>query len=155
MDIFKEIKSEHENFRKVTNAIDDTTDRAKQTRNEQFAKLKRDIITHHRSEEVVLVPVLKDHKETRDMGLEILEEHHLLDHLISQLTDLNVTDEKWGIKFGVFKEILEHHLEDEESKINDEAHKVIDKEKLVALGDEFEKERERQKERYDKQKNLD
>lgn len=155
MDIFKEIKSEHEDFRKVADKIDETTDRAEKTRNEQFAKLKRDVTTHHRSEEVVLVPVLKNHKETRDMGLEILEEHHLLDHLMDQLTALDVTDEKWGVKFGVFKEILEHHLKDEETKIHDEAEKVIDKDKLVELGDEFEKEREKQKERYDKQKNLD
>lgn len=155
MNIFKEIKSEHEDFRKVADKIDETTDRAEKTRNEQFAKLKRDIKTHHESEEVVLVPVLKDHKETKDYGLEIVEEHHVLDGLMDELTDLDVTDEKWGVKFGVFKEILEHHLEDEETKIADEAEKIIDKDKLKELGDEFEKEREIQKEKYDKEKNLD
>ena len=151
MDIFDHIKSEHDKFRKMAKEIDDTTDRAEVTRTEKFAELKKEIVTHHKAEEVVLVPVLKDHEETRDMGLEIVEEHDLLEVLLPQLSDLPVTDEKWGVKFGVMKELLEHHLEEEENEITDKAREVIDKDVLEKLNKDFGDERTRQKEEYDRE----
>lgn len=151
MDIFDHIKSEHDKFRKMAKKIKDTTDRAEVTRTEKFAKIKKEIVTHHKAEEVVLVPVLKDHKETRNMGLEIVEEHDLLEVLIPQLDNLPVTDEKWGVKFGVFTEILEHHLDEEENEIAEKARKVIDKGVLEKLNEDFGNERTRQKEEYDRE----
>ena len=153
MNIFTHLKSEHDKFRKTANEIHDTTDRAEVTRNEKYAELRRGIITHHEAEEVVLVPALKNHKETKDMGMEIVEEHHVLEYIISELDKLDVTDETWGVKFGVFKEILEHHLKEEEEEIANEAQKILGKEKLEELNEEYEKEHEVQKEKYDKKQN--
>lgn len=152
MDIFQHIKSEHDDFRKIANEIKDTTNRAEKTRTEQFAKLKREIVTHHKAEEVVLVPVLKDHSETKDMGLEIVEEHELLEYLMDKLDKLDVTDEKWGVRFGVLTEVLNHHLDEEEDEITVKGKEVIDKDKLKDLSDKFGEERTKQKEKYDSNK---
>ena len=67
MDIFKEIKKEHDEFRKITDEINETTDRAIKTRETKFKKFFINITAHHESEEVVLVPKLKEKKETREM----------------------------------------------------------------------------------------
>lgn len=145
MDIFKEIKKEHEKFRKITDEINETTDRAVKTRESKFKEFFINITAHHESEEAVLVPKLKENKETREMGLEILEEHHVLERLLDELKTLSVDDETWIIKFGVMKEIMEHHLEEEETEISKEAHKQFDQKTLDALGEEFEKEEKKQK----------
>lgn len=150
MDIFKEIKKEHDEFRKITDEINETTDRAIKTRETKFKKFFINITAHHESEEVVLVPKLKENKETREMGLEILEEHHVLERLLDELKNLPVDDETWIIKFGVMKEIMEHHLEEEEEEISKEAHKQFDQETLDKMGEEFEKEEKKQKEKLSK-----
>ncbi len=150
MDIFKEIKKEHDEFRKITDEINETTDRAIKTRETKFKKFFINITAHHESEEVVLVPKLKEKKETREMGLEILEEHHVLERLLDELKNLPVDDETWIIKFGVMKEIMEHHLEEEEEEISKEAHKQFDQETLDKMGEEFEKEEKKQKEKLSK-----
>ena len=150
MDIFKEIKKEHDEFRKITDEINETTDRAIKTRETKFKKFFINITAHHESEEVVLVPKLKENKETREMGLEILEEHHVLERLLDELKNLPVDDETWIIKFGVMKEIMEHHLEEEEEEISKEAHKQFDQEILDKMGEEFEKEEKKQKEKLSK-----
>ena len=150
MDIFKEIKKEHDEFRKITDEINETTDRAIKTRETKFKKFFINITAHHESEEVVLVPKLKEKKETREMGLEILEEHHVLERLLDELKNLPVDDETWIIKFGVMKEIMEHHLEEEEEEISKKAHKQFDQETLDKMGEEFEKEEKKQKEKLSK-----
>ena len=150
MDIFKEIKKEHDEFRKITDEINETTDRAIKTRETKFKKFFINITAHHESEEVVLVPKLKEKKETREMGLEILEEHHVLERLLDELKNLPVDDETWIIKFGVMKEIMEHNLEEEEEEISKEAHKQFDQETLDKMGEEFEKEEKKQKEKLSK-----
>ena len=150
MDIFKEIKKEHDEFRKITDEINETTDRAIKTRETKFKKFFINITAHHESEEVVLVPKLKEKKETREMGLEILEEHHVLERLLDELKNLQVDDETWIIKFGVMKEIMEHNLEEEEEEISKEAHKQFDQETLDKMGEEFEKEEKKQKEKLSK-----
>ena len=150
MYIFKEIKKEHDEFRKITDEINETTDRAIKTRETKFKKFFINITAHHESEEVVLVPKLKEKKETREMGLEILEEHHVLERLLDELKNLPVDDETWIIKFGVMKEIMEHHLEEEEEEISKEAHKQFDQETLDKMGEEFEKEEKKQKEKLSK-----
>ena len=150
MDIFKEIKKEHDEFRKITDEINETTYRAIKTRETKFKKFFINITAHHESEEVVLVPKLKENKETREMGLEILEEHHVLERLLDELKNLPVDDETWIIKFGVMKEIMEHHLEEEEEEISKEAHKQFDQETLDKMGEEFEKEEKKQKEKLSK-----
>ena len=150
MDIFKEIKKEHDEFRKITDEINETADRAIKTRETKFKKFFINITAHHESEEVVLVPKLKENKETREMGLEILEEHHVLERLLDELKNLPVDDETWIIKFGVMKEIMEHHLEEEEEEISKEAHKQFDQETLDKMGEEFEKEEKKQKEKLSK-----
>lgn len=150
MDIFQHIKSEHDKFRRHAQQIKETTSNAEKTRKDMYAELRRDIITHHKAEEVVLVPVLEKHSETKDMGIEIVEEHDVLEHLISKIDELDVTDEKWGVRFGVFNEILNHHFDEEEVEITIKGKEVIDEDKLKQLSDDFADEHKRQKELYDK-----
>ncbi|WP_352407590.1 MULTISPECIES: hemerythrin domain-containing protein [Acetoanaerobium] len=152
MDIFKEIKKEHEEFRKLSDEINETTDRAIKTRQSKFEKLYIDLTAHHEAEEAVLVPKLKENKDTKDMGLEILEEHHVIEDLLEKLKNLPVDDETWIIKFGVMKEIMEHHLDEEENEISEEAHKQFDQKTLDSLGEQFEMEEQKQKEKLLSQK---
>ena len=49
--------------------------------------------------------------------LEGYEEHHVVDLLMGELEDLDVSDESWGAKAIVMKENVEHHMEEEEGEM--------------------------------------
>jgi hemerythrin-like domain-containing protein len=44
-------------------------------------------------------------------------------------------DEKWGAKFPVLKENLEHHIEEEEGEMFKQARQVFDQDELAQLGE--------------------
>ncbi len=152
MDIFKEMKKEHDEFRKMSEKIGGTTTRATKIRTEDFGKFKLELTAHHEAEEIVLVPVLKEKKATKEMGIEIMEEHNILSRLLDELEALDVTDEKWIVKFKVLKEIMEKHLDEEENEISKEAHKEFDQKRLDELGDKFTQEDKKQEEMLKKEK---
>ncbi|KNZ41322.1 hemerythrin domain-containing protein [Acetobacterium bakii] len=140
MDIFKEIKKEHDEFKKIAEKISPTSERAIKTRTDSFAKLKLELTAHHEAEEEVLVPVLKENKATRQMGIEIVEEHNILKKLMEELESLSVDDETWIVKFKVFNEIMEKHTDEEEHEISKKTHEEFEQKRLDELGDLFEAE---------------
>lgn len=143
MDIFQELKSEHEDFRKWSEKIAETTDRAVKTREEQFKKLYIKLTAHHEGEEAVLNPVLRENKETKEFAIEIEEEHNVIDFLMEELRELPVDKENWLTKFKIMKGQMEHHLKEEEGEIATKARKVFYNKKLEDLVEKFEKDMEK------------
>ena len=89
---------------------------------------------HELIEERILYPALKAHKQARQIVLEGYQEHHLADLIVSELRALAKDDEKWGAKFKVLKENVEHHIEEEESKMFRTARAVLSRDALNDLG---------------------
>jgi hypothetical protein len=56
------------------------------------------------------------------------------DVLVNELHELAADDEKWGAKFKVLKESLEHHIEEEETIMFRLARGVLRREELRELG---------------------
>jgi hemerythrin-like domain-containing protein len=54
------------------------------------------------------------------------------------------TDEKWLAKVTVLKELVEHHVEEEESEIFKAARKTFDKKQLDQMGEQFEAAKEQE-----------
>ena len=79
--------------------------------------LTSELDIHELIEEKILYRALKPHKQARDIVLEGYQEHHVADLIARELRTLAKGDEKWGAKFKVFKESIEHHIQEEESKM--------------------------------------
>jgi hemerythrin-like domain-containing protein len=72
------------------------------------------------------------------MYYEAKEEHRTVDSLV--LPDLKATDPntpEFAGRVKVVKELLEHHIEEEETDMFPKAKKLLGKEKLDALGEEM------------------
>ena len=134
MDALKLIKQDHDRFKKLMKEIDDTTERAVKTRDEQFAKFEREIKAHERMEEEIFYPALLEHPKAKEIVLEGFEEHHAADVLLAELEDVPVDDEHWGAKFTVIKENIEHHMEEEEGDMFKKARSLLDDGELEDLG---------------------
>ena len=133
------LEADHRRFEDLLTRGEETTARAVKTRGELLQTLSRELNVHELIEEKVFYPALKPHAEARDIVLEGYQEHHVADVIISELKDLAKDDEKWGAKFKVLKESVEHHIDEEENKMFPIARAVFSREELSELGAQMRK----------------
>ena len=142
MDALQLLKADHDKIKKIMSHIEGTTERGVKTREEFFTKMKQELVVHEAIEEEILYPALKDHPKAKDIVLEAYEEHNVVDMVMQEIDETPFDDDTWGAKFTVMKENLEHHIEEEESDMFDQCHRVFDKDELTELGDEMEARKE-------------
>ncbi len=111
-----------------------TTTRGTKVRREVLEALTAELVVHERIEEKVLYPALKRHAEARAIVLEGYQEHHVADVIIRGLRRMPPADERWGAKFKVLKENIEHHIEEEEGDMFKTARSVLTRAQLDAVG---------------------
>ena len=58
----------------------------------------------------------------------------MVDEIMGELGETDVTDETWAAKFKVMKENIEHHIDEEEGEMFSEARKAFEHNELEALG---------------------
>jgi len=135
MDAMSLLKEDHQKVKKMLAELESTTERGVKTREELFTKVKQELIIHEAIEEEIFYPALKQHPKTKEITLEAYEEHHVVNTVMAEIEGVSYDDEKWGAKFKVMKENLEHHIEEEEGEMFKQAKQVFDKDELAQLGD--------------------
>lgn len=137
MDILTHIKKEHATFKKMMSKIEAAQGDNKK---ELFREFYAELIGHHEAEEHVLFPLVKENAkgEEVEVVLEMIEEHNLGSYQFSILERTSVGNETWDAKFSVLKEVLNHHMEEEEKEFMPLASKVVPKEMLTNILEEFE-----------------
>ena len=135
MDAMALLKEDHLKVKKMLAELDSTTERGVKTREELFTKIKQELVVHEAIEEEIFYPALKEHPKTKEIALEGYEEHHVVDTVMAEIEGVAYDDEKWGAKFTVMKENLEHHIEEEEGEMFKQARQVFDQDELTQLGE--------------------
>lgn len=128
------LETDHRRFEELLKQGEETTVRAAGTRRQLLKALASELNVHEAIEEKILYPALKSHPEAKDIVLEGYQEHHVADLIINELRDLATDDERWGAKFSVLKESLEHHIQEEERQMFPTARGVFDRQQLNGLG---------------------
>jgi hypothetical protein len=128
------LEADHRRFEDLLKKGEETTARAVKGRTELLDTLTAALNVHELIEEKVLYPALKAHPEARDIVLEGFQEHHVADIIVKELHALAKDDEKWGPKFKVLKESIEHHIQEEEGPMFRTARGVLSGEELRELG---------------------
>jgi hemerythrin superfamily protein len=141
MSIYDELKRDHEAVKQLLTRIEKASEEAGQGRERLFEELKAALTAHSRAEERVFYSALKAEEETKDVALEGVEEHHVVDVLLREIDRLAADSERWKAKFTVLKENVEHHVEEEEQEIFKKARQLLDADKAEALGEKFVKEK--------------
>jgi hemerythrin-like domain-containing protein len=128
------LETDHRRFEQLLKQGEETTEAAVKGRTELLKTITTELNLHELIEEKVLYPALKLHREAKDIVLESFQEHHVADVIVRELQGTNVTDEKWGAKFKVLKENIEHHIQEEEGEMWRTARAVFTQEELRQLG---------------------
>lgn len=135
------LQADHERVKGILTQLSESTDRGIKKRTELLAKLEMEISIHTRLEEEILYPAYRKAggKEQEIMYHEAKEEHRTVDSLV--LPDLKVTDPstpEFAGRVKVVKELLEHHIEEEETEMFPQAKKLLGKATLEELGAQME-----------------
>jgi hemerythrin-like domain-containing protein len=131
---------DHEKVKDILTRLTESTERAVKTRTELLQKLEMEVTIHTQLEEQILYPAYKEAggKEELEMYHEAKEEHRTVDSLV--LPDLKATD-PGSVEFSgrakVCKELLEHHIEEEESEMFPKARELFDKARLEEMGQQM------------------
>ena len=128
------LEADHRRMEALLAQGEDTTERAIKGRTELLETLTSELNLHELIEEEVLYPALKAHPEARQIVLEGYQEHHVADLIVKELHAVAKDDERWGAKFKVLKENIEHHIEEEEGEMFRTARGVLGADELQALG---------------------
>ena len=97
---------------------------------------------HTTIEEEVFYPAYREASNTQrgeDLVLEAYEEHHVVKLVLAELPKMNASAENFKAKMTVLKELIEHHVEEEEEEMFPDAVKKLGKERLEVLGEEMDK----------------
>ena len=133
MTIFEILKTDHRKVAALLKKLDATTEEAAEKRTQLFKTFKTLMLTHAHSEEEAVYTPLKEKEKTRDITFEAYEEHYLVDYLIEQLSTLSPTEETWTAKMTVLKELVEHHVEEEEDEMFKKMRKACDGDELKEM----------------------
>jgi hypothetical protein len=128
------LEKDHRRFEQLLKQGEETTENAIKGRTQLLKTITTELNLHELIEEKVLYPALKLHAEAKDIVLESFQEHHVADVIVNELQNLPVSDEKWGAKFKVLKENLEHHIQEEEGPMWRTARAVFPEDELRQLG---------------------
>jgi hemerythrin superfamily protein len=120
-------------------------DTAAAQRRGAIQKILQALTVHAEMEEALFYPALRKAggKDERDSVLEANEEHGMVKDMIGKIESLRGRDETLEAKVTVLKELVQHHVKEEESTIFDEARKALGEERLQKLGEEMQRFKER------------
>jgi hypothetical protein len=90
----------------------------------------QDLEIHTKIEDSIVYPAIREVIEEEEMVDEAREEHHVVGLLIKELRKMKVTEDGYQAKFKVLSELVEHHIEEEESAMLPEAEEGLDLEDL-------------------------
>ena len=138
---FQMLKKDHVEVKGLLGQLTETKESKK--REELFLKLREELVPHMKAEEITFYLPLLAKKEAREEAMEGMEEHHLSDLVLKELEKMPKGEDQWGAKMGVFKELVEHHIEDEESKVFKSAEKALDHDEIQAIMKKFEQQKQK------------
>ncbi|RIZ40686.1 hemerythrin domain-containing protein [Pseudomonas putida] len=135
------LEQDHKLVKKLLGELSATTERAVKKRAELLHRIELELQVHTALEEEILYPAIKQAggKEEAKMYYEAKEEHRTVDALV--LPDLLHTDTgtlEFAGRVKVMKELLEHHIEEEEGELFPTARKLLSKKVLEQLGQTME-----------------
>lgn len=130
-DVFDLLKQDHQ---RIMNLFSQIIEQEEQSREDLFAQIRQGLDLHMKGEESYLYPVLQQEDEANEMTLEAFEEHHISKTVIQELSDMSSSDEHWMPKIKVLKELISHHVEEEENELFPVAQDLLPREQIQEIG---------------------
>ena len=132
------LKADHATLKRLLRELDGTSERAVKERERLVNEFEREVKMHAQIEEEVFYPAflaVSKGTESEDLFYEAAEEHHIVDMVLPALKAANPKSHEFGAKAKVMKDLIEHHIKEEEQQMFVKARQLFDDDQLRALGD--------------------
>jgi hemerythrin superfamily protein len=140
-DVLAVLKQDHDNVKALFEQAF-----AKEAGDAAIADIVRQIVSelklHTEAEETIFYPALKakaidgDAEDAKEEVLEAYVEHGSVKELIAQIEELTPADESYKAVLTVMSELVQHHVEEEESEMFKRARKLLAKDELSSIGEQ-------------------
>jgi hemerythrin superfamily protein len=132
------LKSDHATVKRLLRELSETSERALKQRESLVSQIERELKTHAQIEEEVFYPAFKAasrNTDAEDLFYEATEEHHVADMVLPALKAANPKSHEFKAKAKVLKDLIEHHIKEEETQMFQVARQLFDEDQLRELGD--------------------
>jgi hemerythrin superfamily protein len=132
------LKSDHATVKRLLRELEETGDRATKQRERLVGDIERELKIHSQLEEELFYPTFKkmaEDSEAEDLFYEATEEHHVVDMVLPELKASSPKSPEFAAKSKVLKELVEHHVREEEGEMFIQARRLMTDEQLRELGD--------------------
>ncbi|MDJ0386194.1 hemerythrin domain-containing protein [Streptomyces sp. G-G2] len=134
------LKEDHKTVEKLFKQFEKAADDAHAEKRKIVDQVIEELTTHTWIEEKIFYPAAREAApDTKDHVLESVEEHHVVLWMLSELTGLDASDERFDAKMSVLMENVRHHVEEEEKEWFPDVRKAMGRNRLVELGERMEK----------------
>jgi hemerythrin superfamily protein len=118
MDAVTMLTEDHENVKQLFEQFEGLGDRAKVSKKKLATQICLELTKHAVIEEEIFYPAVRAaSKDAEDILDESLVEHASAKDLIAQILEMEPGDDLYDAKVKVLKEMVEHHVEEEESEM--------------------------------------
>jgi hemerythrin-like domain-containing protein len=132
------LKKQHREVMKLFKEVEKTE--APRERKRLMTDIASHLKVHTTIEEEIFYPAVKEigTEKAEEMMLEAVEEHHVVDLVLEELPQVDPAADTFEAKMTVLKELIEHHVEEEQDEIFPMAERKLGKERISELGERLE-----------------
>ena len=143
MTILEQLREDHREAKDLLAQIENAED--SKDCGTLFREFRSKLLAHTHAEQKTLYEPMQRDEEHRDTILEATVEHQVAEDLIEQLSRARAKGTpEWRAKCTVLKEMLEHHIEEEEGEVFQAAREMFEQEQLEEMAQKFERLKERE-----------
>lgn len=135
MNAIKLLKQQHREVEALFKQLDKS--RTASSRRKTFEQIADKLAVHATIEEKHFYPSVK-RQATEGALLEAVEEHLGVKRVIADMLELDSDDLTFEAKAKVLKDLVEHHVEEEEETLFPKVQKLVKADELAAIGEEME-----------------
>jgi predicted DNA-binding protein len=129
------LEQQHDDVKEMFNRLEDAEGGARQK--ELFEELASNLVAHDAIERQIFYPACEKAMGMTDQLGEALVEHGVVEFMLYE-ADQALGKKDFKFKCVVLREVLEHHIEEEEDEFFPSAEKALGDERLEALGAQME-----------------
>ena len=144
--IFDQLRKDHKTQRSLANTLLRTTGYDNE-REQLFEQLKIELKAHANSEERYFYEPMFEHDQSQVKARHSIAEHHDIDEMIEKLNKTGLSSPAWLVNYRKLREVVFHHLDEEENEVFQVAGKVMTDSQKSSLGDGYRNMMDEQKEK--------
>jgi len=132
------LKKQHREVMKLFKEVEKAE--APRERKRLMTDIASHLKVHTTIEEEIFYPAVKEigTEKAEEMMLEAVEEHHVVDLVLEELPQVDPAADTFEAKMTVLRELIEHHVEEEQDEIFPMAERKLGKERISELGERLE-----------------